>query len=236
MKEYVKIAGWCNGSTPHFGCGNVGSNPTPAAKIDLLMNNKEIRKLTSFLFEIGNLRKVIRSHQQLLLSYDLSDTIASHTFRVSMISYFLAKELGADENKALKMALIHDVEETRSMDHHWVSKKYVKVFEDEIRQAQFKELPYTDEFKKLSEEYYKKESLEAKIVKDADLLDEIFLLCEYAWQGNKEAMKWLKIGKREENIYERMLFTNIAKEIAKEVKKQPPSLWWQNIWTPYRRK
>jgi len=204
------------------------------------MKQNEVRKLVSFFFEIGNLRKVLRAHQQMLLSYDLTDTIASHSFRVALIGYFLAKELKADENKVIKMCLLHDLEESRSMDHHWVSKRYVKVFEDEIRKEQLNKLQYSEELIKLSKEYEERKTLEAKIAKDADLLDEIFLLREYEWQGNKEATDWLKGAHKKgpggESQQEKLMSTKLAKEIAKEAKRQIPSAWWKNLWTPTRRK
>lgn len=203
------------------------------------MKQREVKNLTSFLFEIGNLRKVIRAHQQTLLSFDLSDTIASHSYRVTLIGYFLAKELKANTDKVVEMCLLHDLEETRSSDHNWVHKKYVKVFEDEIRRDQLKNLPQSGELLKLSEEYHDRKTPESKIAKDADLLDEIFLLREYAWQGNKEAQQWLK-GKRDPRnkkmtSHEKMLSTKFAKEIAKEAKRQSPSKWWENLWTPKNR-
>jgi putative hydrolase of HD superfamily len=203
------------------------------------MRKNEIKNLTSFFFEVGNLRKVIRAHQQTLLSFDLSDTIASHSYRVALIGYFLAKELRANTDKVVKMCLLHDLEETRSSDHNWVHKRYVKVFEDEIRYDQLKNLPNSQELIKFSKEYQERKTLEAKIAKDADLLDEIFLLREYAWQGNKEAQQWLK-GKRDPRnkkmtSHEKMLSTKLAKEIAKEAKRQSPSKWWENLWTPKNR-
>jgi putative hydrolase of HD superfamily len=203
------------------------------------MKKEDIKNLTSFLFEIGNLRKVIRAHQQALLSFDLSDTIASHSYRVALIGYFLAKELKANSDKVVKMCLLHDLEETRSSDHNWVHKRYVKVFEEEIRNDQLKNLPQSGELLKLSQEYQNRKTLESKIAKDADLLDEILLLREYAWQGNKEAADWL-IGKRKKgtkgkSTHQKMLFTKLAKDVAREAKRQAPSLWWKNLWTPKNR-
>lgn len=198
------------------------------------MKSEEIRKLVSFFFEIGNLRKVIRAHQQTLLSFDLSDTIASHSFRVAFIGYFLAKALKANVDKTIKMCLLHDLEETRSSDHNWVHKKYIKVFEEEIRNDQLKDLSYSEELIKLSKEYEARKSLEAKIAKDADLLDEIFLLREYDWQGNKEAKAWLK-GTKLSSQQEKMMSTELAKQLAHEAKKQVPSFWWKDSWTSKRR-
>lgn len=201
--------------------------------------NMHIKKLASFFYEIGNLRKVLRTHQQTLLSQDLTDNIASHSFRTAFIGYFLAKELNANADKVLKMCLLHDIEESRSGDQNWVHKRYLKVFEKEIREEQLESLPNSKELLEISEEYQERKTLEAKIAKDADLLDEVFLLKEYELQGNKEATDWLK-GSRKEEIcqesqQEKQMFTNLAKQIAKEAKKQKPSLWWDNLWTPHRR-
>ncbi len=165
---------------------------------------------------------------------DESDNISSHSFRTTFIGYFLARELKADTNKVIKMCLLHDIEEVRSGDQNWVNKRYLKVFEEEIRKEQLEKLPNSKELLAISKEYQERKTLEAKIAKDADLLDEILLLKEYEFQGCKEATSWLK-GKRESE-QEKLVFTKLAKEIAKEIKKQKPSFWWQNLWTPKRRK
>ena len=195
---------------------------------------KKYENIVSFIFEIGSLRKTIRAHQQPLLSFDLSDTIASHSFRVAIIGMLIAQELKADTTKIIKMGLLHDLEEARSADHNWIHKHYVKVYDEEITNDQFKILPNSNEFIQLLKEYNERQTLESKIAKDADLLEEIFLLREYAWQGNKEAEIWLK-STNEDNEQQKRLFTVPAKRIAKETKKQAPSDWWKNIWSADRR-
>jgi len=152
------------------------------------MKPKEIKKLTAFFFEIGNLRKVIRAHQQTLLSFDLSDTIASHSFRVVFIGYFLAKEIGADVDRVVKMCLLHDLEETRSSDHNWVHKRYVKVFEDEIRRDQLKDLPNSEELIKLSKEYEAKDWLKGiHTVNQQEKMMSTKLAREVAIEAKKQA-------------------------------------------------
>ena len=47
------------------------------------------------------MRKTIRMHRQLLLTDDMSDNIATHSFRVAVIGYFLAKMEGADPLKVV---------------------------------------------------------------------------------------------------------------------------------------
>ena len=101
--------------------------------MDNQVNNERI---VNFLYEIGTMRKLMRMHRQVLLTDDMSDSIASHSYRVAMISWFLAKQEGVDLYKTVMMSLLHDMGEVRSNDHNWVHKKYVKIFEEEIDKDQ----------------------------------------------------------------------------------------------------
>ncbi len=189
------------------------------------------KKTTNFLYELGTLRKIARSHRQSLLTDDLSDNIASHSFRVTAIGWFLAKSEKADPYKVLLMCLFHDSGEARTGDQNWINKKYVKTYEDEVIKDQLEGLTVANELLDINREYETRESLESKLAKDADLLDQIFLLKEYAWQGNNEACRWL-----EDCEQAKRLFSKTAKQIAKEAMAQNPSDWWSNSWTGTRRK
>lgn len=189
-------------------------------------------KIVNFLFEIGTMRKLPRMHQQVLLSQDLSDNIATHSYRVALIAWFLAKLEKADLYKTVMMALIHDTKEVRSGDHNYIHKKYVKIFEDEIAKDQLGDLPLDDLFE-LNKEFEERASQEAIIVKDADLLDQMILLKEYAHQGNKEADIWLsgKGNVDKENVQYRSLKTDSAKKLGQQILAGKVSKWWENIWT-----
>lgn len=193
--------------------------------------DKDLSKIVNFLFEIGTMKKLPRIHQQVLLSQDMSDNIASHSYRVSIIAWFLAKLENVDPYKAMTMALFHDVKEIRSGDHNYVHKKYVKIFEDEITKDQLGDLSF-DDLMKLVGEFEERKSRESIIAKDADLLDQILLLKEYAHQGNKEAEIWLS-GKGDdiENVQYKNLKTESAKKLGKEILSGEPTSWWKNIWT-----
>ncbi len=190
----------------------------------------KINKFANFAFEIGTLRKLARAHRQTLLTDDLSDNIASHSFRVATIGWLLAQNEKADPYKVTTMCLFHDIPEARSGDQNWVHKKYVKVFEEEIIKDQIKDLPGNKELGKIIKEYQERKTKEAKIAKDADLIDQILLLKEYEWQGNKEATNWLK-GNQQYN----RIVSKTAKVLAKEIVKQKPHAWWNNLWTADRR-
>lgn len=194
------------------------------------------RKISEFLFEIGTMRKIPRMHQQNMLSQDLSDNIATHSYRVAMIAWFLAKIEKVDPYKTVMMALLHDMGEIRSNDHNYVHKRYIKVFEDEISKEQLGSLPFDDLFE-IDKEYKDRKSKEAIVAKDADLLDQIMLLKEYAHQGNSEAKIWLfgKGKKREENTQYKNLKTKSARKLADKILKSKVSDWWENLWTAKNR-
>lgn len=199
-------------------------------------NGKSQERVVNFLYEIGTMRKLMRMHRQVLLTDDMSDSIASHSYRVAIISWFLAKEEKADPYKTVMMSLLHDMAEVRSNDHNWIHKKYIKVFEHEINEDQLGTLPYPDLMDFISE-YEKRESKEAILAKEADLLDQILLLREYQWAGNKEADLWLygKSGSKRNAQLEK-LKTETGKKLGKSMYDVNPSDWWNNLWTSDNRK
>lgn len=185
--------------------------------------------LVNFLFEVGTLKKISRSHRQLFLSDDMSDNISSHSHRVSIIGYFLAKGEGVDVGKVLTMCLFHDVSESRSGDQNWVHKRYVKVFEDEILQDQLSGLEKDNSLYNIMTEYTARESLESKVAKDADKLDQYFLVKEYIMKGNIEALNWIKDNGGDK------LHCDTAKKLFKELYSSNPNKWWKNLWIEARR-
>lgn len=193
------------------------------------MIKKQIVDITKFFYEMGTLRKVVRSHRQTLLTDDLSDNIASHTFRVCIIGMMLAQLEKADIPKVVLMCLLHDITESRSGDQNWVHKKYVKVFEDDIIKSQIKPLPNSKELLNVINEYNERKTKEAQIAKDADRLDQTLLENEYVWMGNQEAKTWGRTNRSS-------LFSKSAKSLLLEICRQKPSDWWTNGgWSDQRR-
>ena len=193
-------------------------------------------RLADFLFEVGTMRKLLRAHRQVLLTDDVSDNIASHSCRVALIGWFLAKKEGADPYKVVMMCLLHDLGEIRSNDHNWVHKRYTKIFDEEITKEQLGTLPDTELFD-LAREYEVRESPESIIAKDADLLDQVLLLKEYEWQGNKEAAVWLHgKGDDEGNAQLKRLRLDSARKLGEAIYADHPSDWWNELWTSNNRK
>lgn len=197
--------------------------------------NNKLKRAASFLYEVGTMRKIARAHRQSLLTDDLSDNISSHSYRVTWIGWILSKEEKANIEKVLQMCLAHDISEARSNDQNWVHKKYVKVFEEEIMKDQVENLPIEKDLVEILTEYKERKTKEAKIAKDADLIDQILLLKEYILAGNKEAVIWLGKDGRKGNKHYEMLSSKSGKKLAREILKQSPSDWWKDVWTEKRR-
>ncbi|MCR4279236.1 MAG: HD domain-containing protein [Candidatus Zambryskibacteria bacterium] len=195
------------------------------------MSNPDNKKIVQFLYEMGTMRKISRIHRQTFLTDDMTDNIATHSYRVALIGWFLAKMEGADPYKVVMMCLAHDMPEVRSNDHNWIHKRYVKIFEDEIKKEQLGSLPF-DDLKIMIDEYDKKETLESIVTKEADMVDQIFLLREYVWQGNKEAQLWLEGygGKEGRDKLDRFK-TESARSLAEAAMAESPSSWWNNLAT-----
>lgn len=197
--------------------------------------NSKLEKVADFFFEVGTMRRLQRMHRQTLLVEDTSDTIASHSYRVAIIGWHLAKLSDADPYKTVMMCLIHDMGEIRSNDHNWVHKRYIKVYDDEIAKDQLGSLPFGDLFE-IAQEYEERESLESKLAKDADILDQILLLREYEWQGSREAKIWLdgKKGGKDARPLDRIQ-TETARQLGQTLYERNPSEWWQDLWTGQNR-
>jgi len=192
-------------------------------------------RLANFLFEIGTMRKLMRIHRQPLLADDMSDNIASHSYRVAIIGWILAKKEKVDPYKVVMMCLLHDTQEARSNDHNWIHRKYVKVFEDEIIKDQLGDLPFK-ELESIASEYEYRKTKESIIAKEADKLDQLLLLKEYEQQGNKEAQIWLKGKKGKQNAKLKDLKLKSSMELGKAIYKTSPSAWWSDVWTSKERR
>lgn len=148
----------------------------------------------------------------------------------------MAKKEDVDSYKVVMMCLPHDFGEIRSNDHNWINKRYNKTFDGEVIEEQLGSLPYND-LKEFAVEYEERESKEAVVAKDADLLDQVLLLKEYEWQGNKEASVWLHgKGGEKGNAQLNRLKLSSSKELGQAIYASNPSDWWNNLWTSVNRK
>ncbi len=148
------------------------------------MDKMSLQRDVEFLYEIGALRFIPRQWQR-FLNADFAN-LAEHHFRVIWLALIVAKYEKADVNKVLKMALVHDITESRTGDADYLSRQYIERNEElGLKDMLAKTSLEKSEFLDLWREYDALESVEAKIVKDADNLDVDIELNEQEARGFK---------------------------------------------------
>jgi putative hydrolase of HD superfamily len=179
----------------------------------------------NFLFEIGSLRKIKRAWQQVLTG-DVQN-ISEHIFRVAMVAWMIAIEEKADVSKVIRMALIHDIAESRTGDIAFLHRDYVVRHDTLASEHIFKDTILSDEAMELLEEYEKRQSLESKIVKDADNIDVDLELKELSRVGDTAA-KRMQTEHRPE-VRDKKLYTETAKKMWDEIQSSDPNDWHQSL-------
>ena len=76
-----------------------------------------MEQLLNFLIEIGKLKKMTRRGWE-LRGIKNPETIASHTFRMAIMTWLLGEKKKLNLNKILKMSLIHDLCEVYAGGHY----------------------------------------------------------------------------------------------------------------------
>lgn len=111
------------------------------------------------------------------------ESVADHTFGVVFLSMLLGDKLNLDTEKMMKMAVLHDVAESKLGDIHYESQTYLG--ENAIKEAEEKAardvLP--EEYVELWEEFRAKTSKEAQIVSACDKLELYFQALRYEKAG-----------------------------------------------------
>ncbi len=183
------------------------------------MANRDIE----FLFEIATLRNVPRGWRQ-HLGMDCA-SVLEHIIRVAFLALIIARREGADENKVLKMALFHDLPEARVSDLSYVQKVYASADEERATADMLRGTSLED-FAAIFRESEARESLEAKIVKDADTLDIELELKELVSYGSSLPKKLEHIRRA---IRDKKLFTKTAQTIWDELQTADVDSWHLNM-------
>ncbi|MEK7585512.1 MAG: HD domain-containing protein [Patescibacteria group bacterium] len=178
-----------------------------------------------FLFEVGSLFNVQRGWRQ-HLGMDCA-TIPEHSFRVVWLALLLARKEGIkDEEKVMKMALVHDLAETRTSDFSYVQKVYVTADEDRASRDLLADTIWEDFYKGVLAEYELRQSPEAKVVKDADNLDIDLELKEFEERGSPLPKKWQGFRQK---VRDEKLYTKSAKELWDLIQTSKVEAWHMTI-------
>lgn len=180
-----------------------------------------------FLYEMASLRFVNRGWVQHLSGAGAA-SVLEHIFRVLWSALILARkyqsnhpEVSIDELKLLRMAMVHDLSETRVSDLSYVQKVYVEADENRAMKDLFAETLLID-YIKTYQDYESRESIESRLVRDADNLDIDLELKELAESGNKFPEECTITRKK---IRDEKFYTQEAKELWDEVQTSNPNSW-----------
>lgn len=174
-----------------------------------------------FLYEIGCLRFLQRTWKQFL--NPAAQNISEHTFRVIWLALILGQyEKIKDQEKIIKMALVHDLAESRTGDAHYVARLYTERNQAKAIRDIFADTALADEFVEIWREYEERKCPEAQVVKDADTLDVQLELQEQEARGHKLKDIWQ--AKRGKKVYSK-LYTNSARKFWRAIDKSNPHEW-----------
>ena len=178
----------------------------------------DLNSIADFIYEVGILSRTPRSGLWFLGTG--AQSVAEHLLRTTYITYILCyMNPKANRERAILMALVHDLGEARTSDLNWIHQKYGRLAEAQAISDIAGTVPFGKEIQKLFIEEQKRETLEAKLVKEADNIEWLATLREEEAKGNIKARSWGKM------TYKR-LKTSAGKKIGKLIMTTHPDAWW----------
>lgn len=184
------------------------------------------KQLTYFIYEAANVKRMLRTGWQRL--GDNEEGVGEHSFMTAVIAYLLAREINREQQpdrtvtmeKILLMSIFHDFHEGRTGEMDKMAKRYMTRHEDKANVDIFKD--FDDELLLLLNEYEARNSLEAQIVYEANVIAfgvECRILME---KGNMHAKEWMDANSTRVRLPESVqLMTAIAQTDSQD--------WWKNI-------
>ena len=152
-----------------------------------------------------------------------SESVAEHTAVCAQIAYVVAQMEGANAERAATMALFHDIREVREGDQDWVTRIYrPRDNQGKTLMAQIGDLPMAGDLAGIFEEMKVRETKEAIIVADADLLELALQARVYEQSGYWSARLFID-GMRDR------LQTKSAKKLLVKIEQSNIEDWWLSI-------
>jgi putative hydrolase of HD superfamily len=175
------------------------------------------------LYEIGTLRFTRRQWTR-FLNADFAN-LSEHHLRVIWTALTIAKHEKADIDKVIKLALVHDIAESRTGDVDYISRQYVDRNEKLGFTDMVKDTVLEKELEDLIKEYEARESVESKIVKDADNLDVEMELREQEFRGMTIRDGWKEM---RAHVRQTKLYTKTAQKLWDKIVESNPHDWHIN--------
>jgi putative hydrolase of HD superfamily len=182
-----------------------------------------LNNVISFFHSISILKETIRSGWKEREIEEVFDSTASHTFGVLFLTWLFSKKIKFDVEKALKMALIHDILECITGDFipGEIEKDERQRLEHEALKIFYEKTPLEirDEIADLVVEYIEGKTQEAKVVESCDKLDTAFQALYYAKTSRTEVDTAIVFKEWAEEFIENNVAATLIKKIDEEIKK-----------------
>ena len=181
--------------------------------------------LAQYIYELGLLKRIRRTGWW-VAGVDDPESVAEHVFRTAILGYLLATLEGADPFRTAALCLFHDAAETRVGDLHRINSRYLDSEDAEAEafcdQAQRLPQGVRERVLGLFEEFRTMETREARIARDADLLECLVQAREYQAQGCSSVTDWIN------NAYAQMSSVS-ARQLAEACMEMDPKAWWHGL-------
>lgn len=182
------------------------------------MEEKDLKNIVNFIYETGILSKTPRSGLWFLGTG--SQSVAEHILRTVFIGYALSQMVPeANKERVMFLCLVHDLGEGRTSDLNYVHQKYGKMAESQAISDICGKLPFGEEIEGAYREMEERESLEARLAKEADNLEWLATMREEELKGNSKAKSWADI------VFKR-LKTEAGQKLGKLLLSTHPDDWW----------
>lgn len=195
----------------------------PSKKEKKQKREKEIEKKVKFILEY-RAQKYLERTCKTFLKNPIPENVAEHSFFSTIIGWVLAKTAKANENKVIKMCLVHDLAEVRGGEYNLINKFYntplleEKILKEITDDYNLKDFEIVEIFKEFNDE----KTIEAKLAKDADIISQMVLEKENLDMGNQKVKKWLDTSLKR-------LKTKEGKKLGKMLYEIDSDKWWLEI-------
>ena len=179
------------------------------------MNDRDV----TFLYEVGSLRHVKRMWTQ--FGGLPTANVSEHSFRVAWISYILAIREGADIGRCFELALLHDLPETRTGDVNYLQRIHTVRNEQSALDDATIDTSLQERAADAWLEWERRETLEARLVADADALDCDLELRELEEVGAKLPRKL----RPTRDVVRGKLHTESARSLFDRIRDSDPNDW-----------
>lgn len=181
------------------------------------------QKIVRFLTMVGRSKKILRSGWVREKIKD-PESVAEHSFLLSVLAMVLADQLGVDKEKLIKMALLHDLGESVTGDIVWSRGETIDIKKRMDKEQKEKEgikkvfgiLNKSNEYIKIFEEMIERASEEAKIFCQLDKLEMAMQALEYEREQKKKLDEFFINA-------DLQIHKPLLRKIFKEILKQRPN-------------